>query len=284
MSKIITVTIAGKGPETDAPSIGDLLDQLRDYFELLNVLEQTLAEDGQSAIIWRIVDAKRSSPLTFTIQAFARQFAVNVDARAGHVVDRAFAGLRLLEEQAERPAYFTEKALERAERIFERVTNGLDQTEIRSDGFRPIVLTPSVARVASRNTRSVLEPGGRPFKEIGSVEGYIQTVGRDGRGRRVVWIKHRLTGDEVRCALTGDAAKALAHCEVEDVWRGDRVSLFGTIHYRTPGRISHIEASAIRFLRSRSELPDVDDIIDPDFTGGLKSEEYLEKLRNGELS
>jgi hypothetical protein len=284
MSKTITLRIAGKGPGTDAPSIGDLLDQLRDYFELLGILEQTLAEDGQAAIVWRIVDAKKTSPLAFTIQAFARQFAVNVDARADHVVVRALFGLRLLGEKAERPPYFTEPALVRAGRIFERVTNGLDQTEISTEGFPPIVLTPSVARVASKNTRSVLEPAGKPYKEIGSLEGYVQTVGRDGRGRRVLWMKHRLTGDEVRCAVMGDAEKMLAHREVEDVWRGDRVSLFGTIHYRAPGRISHMEASTLSFLRSRSELPNVDDIIDPDFTGGLRSEDYLEKLRNGELS
>lgn len=91
MGKTIAVRITGKGPGTDAPSVGDLLDQLRDYFDLLEILEETLAEDGQSAIVWRIVDATKVNPLTFTIQAFARQYAVNVDARADHVVDRALS-------------------------------------------------------------------------------------------------------------------------------------------------------------------------------------------------
>ena len=31
------------------------------------------------------------------------------------------------------------------------------------------------------------------------------------------------------------------------------------------------------------ELPSVDDILDEDFTGGLRTEEYLERLRNGQL-
>ena len=186
MSKTITVRITGKGPGTDAPSIGDLLDQLRDYFDLLGILEETLAEDGQSAIVWRVVNATTASPIAFTIQAFARQYAVNVDARADHVVDRALSGLRLLEQKAERPPYFTEPALVRAERIFKRVTNGLDNTEIITEGLPPVVLTPNVARLAGRNARSVLEPAGRPYKEVGSLEGYFQTVGRDGRGRRIL--------------------------------------------------------------------------------------------------
>jgi hypothetical protein len=234
--------------------------------------------------VWRIVNASKGSPLTLTIQAFARQFAVNVDARANHVVERAISGLRLLEEKAERPPYFTEPALAKAQRIFERVTNGLDHTEIDADGITKVVLTPSVARVAGRNVRSVLEPAGKPYKEIGSLEGYFQRVGRDGHGRRMLWMKHRLTGDEVRCLVAGEAEKTLAHHEIEDVWRGSRISVFGTIHYRALGRIAHMEANTIRFLRSKSELPDVNDIIDPDFTDGLRSEDYLEKLRNGGLS
>jgi len=284
MSKTITVRISGKGPGTDAPSVGDLLDQLRDYFDLLGILEKTLAEDGQNAIVWRIVDATKVNPITFTIQAFARQYAVNVDARADHVVDRALFGLRLLGQRAERPPYFTEPVLLRAERIFERVTNGLDQTEIETAGATAILLTPNTARVAGKNTRSVLEPAGRPYKEIGSLEGYFQSVGRDGHGRRILEIKHRLTGDEVKCRVIGDAEKELAHREIDDVSRGRRISVFGTIHYRGPGRISYMEASSIRFLRSKSELPDIDDIIDPDFTGGLRSEDYLEKLRDGDIS
>ena len=42
--------------------------------------------------------------------------------------------------------------------------------------------------------------------------------------------KHRLTGDEVKCFVIGQAEKDLAHREIEDVWRGGRISVFGTIH------------------------------------------------------
>lgn len=58
----------------------------------------------------------------------------------------------------------------------------------------------------------------------------------------------------------------------------------GTIHFKALGRISRMDAQTIRFLRSSNELPDVDDIQDENFTGGLSSEEYLERIRNGGLS
>jgi hypothetical protein len=45
-----------------------------------------------------------------------------------------------------------------------------------------------------------------------------------------------------------------------------------------------IESDAVQFFLSKEELPSANDIIDENFTGGLKSEEYLERLRNGNLS
>lgn len=56
------------------------------------------------------------------------------------------------------------------------------------------------------------------------------------------------------------------------------------LHFKSLGKLSHVEANDVRFLRPRSELPQVDDIVDPDFTGGMSSEDYIEELRNGRLS
>jgi hypothetical protein len=283
MGKRITIRITGRGPDTDAPTVVDLLDQLRDYFDLLGIIEEALAEDSQSAIQWRVVHASTASPLAFTIEAFARQYAVNVDRRANLVVSHAIRGLDHLQHVADRPPHFPERALQKAERIFERVTNGLDQTVIEAgEAVPPIVLTPSTARVAAKNVHSVLNPEGKAYSEIGSVEGYVQSIGEDGWGHRVMYLKHRLTGDDVKCFVSGAAEEELGQREIRDVWRHRRVSCFGTIHFKAPGRIGNVDATRVRFMRSRSELPDVDDIIDPNFTGGMRSEDYLDKLRDGE--
>lgn len=282
MSKKITVRISGAGPETDAPSLDDVLDQLRDCFELLSLVEQTM--DGQNAIVWRITHAGKVNPLTFTVEAFSRQFAVNVDARADIVVEQAISGLKLLQAKPEKPPYFSEKALQRAEHIFERVTNGLDRTEIIVADAPQITLTPGLAFSAAKNARSVLEPAGKPYREIGSVEGYCQSVSKDGYGRRILHIQQRVTGAEVKCIVSGNAAARLAHFEVDHVWQGQRVSVYGTLHYKAAGYLWQIDATDITFLRKRGDLPDIGDILDPDFTGGLRSEEYLERLRDGKLS
>jgi hypothetical protein len=56
------------------------------------------------------------------------------------------------------------------------------------------------------------------------------------------------------------------------------------LYYKRIGRLSYIEAIKMKFLRDRSELPTVEEIIDPDFTDGLRSEDYLARLRDGERS
>lgn len=285
MRQTITISIEASSTDTDAPTVSDLLSQLGDYSDLLGILEGTIAEDGQSAIQWRVVNAAKASPLAITLQAFARQYAVNVDTRANLVIGHVAIGLDQLSNSAVRPKYFTDEAVAKAERIFERVTNGLGKTIIDAGADYPIIqLTPTVARVAAKNAQTVLAPVFRPYKEVGSVEGYFESVSLDGWGHRLLHMKHRLTGDDVKCFVSGDAEREIALREIGDVWRKQRISVFGVIHFKAPGRISQVDASNVRFLRTRSELPDVEDIIDPDFTRGMRSEDYIEKLRDGEVT
>lgn len=285
MGKRITLSIEASGAET-APTVDDLVAQLSDYYDLLGIVERTIAVDGTQAVQWRVVHAAKVNPLSLTLEAFARQFAVNVDERVGLIVDHTNQGLRRLRDAPERPPYFNDEAVRKAESLFERVTNGLALTriDVAGEDEPALALHPSVASIAAKNAIAVLAPVERPYREIGSVEGYFESVSLDGYGRRILHLKHRLTGDEVKCIVAGDAAREIALREIGDVWRKRRISVFGTVHFKAPGRISQVEVSAVRFLRSRNELPDVDDIIDPNFTGGVRSEEYLAKLRDGEGS
>lgn len=285
MSRLVKIRISGNGGEIDAPTVDDLADQLKDYFELLEVVEQGVADDGEGAIDWRVVHAVTASPITFTVVAAPRKFAVNVDARAEHVLRTTFNGIQKLRATAERPQFFGDEALSLAERIFERVTNGLSKTEFEdTEGQVFFTITPTVARNAAENVRTILRPSGRPYKELGSVEGYFRNVGQDGHGRRVLTIRSRLSGDDVKCFVSGEAERQLAHCEIGDMWKRRRLEVIGLIHFKGPGRISQIEALHLRFFRTKNELPATDEILDEDYTGGLSTEEYLERLRDGRLS
>lgn len=96
-------------------------------------------------------------------------------------------GLDVLRRGGERPSYFTQPVLLRAEKMFERVTNGLSETKIDyGEGLPSLDINHSVAKEAAANTRNVLAPKAKPYRELGSIEGNAKSIERDGFGRRIL--------------------------------------------------------------------------------------------------
>lgn len=284
MSRTIKLSIKARG-ESDSPRVDDFLDQVRDYFDILDGVEQALAEDGTNAIVWRIIRATTNSPIALEAQAFPLNFAVNIDRRAELVVRETAMGMHQLRARRERPSSFTDKVLTRAERLFERVTNGLETTIVDFGSDLPkLEITPDTAREAIANTRSILRPPDRPYKEQGSIEGTANAIERDGWGRLILRVHDRLTGEDIKCLVKGAAEEEIAEHQIRDVWRRRRVQVYGTLYFKALGKLDQIEATRVRFLRERSDLPGVDDILDPNFTGGMRSEDYLARLRDGGAS
>lgn len=285
MRKTIKLSISGKGAETDAPTVEDALDQLRDYLDILQGVEEAVAGSSVSALVWRLVDARRNSPLAFEIQAFPRQYATNIDSRAEIVTTETARGLAILQARAERPPHFTNRVMRRAHRIFERATNGISISEADFGETLPKTqITPTVGRTTARNIDLVLTTPERPHQELGSIEGRLQGIARGGWGRRTVYVIDRITGEPIRCLVSDGLAPELEVREIRDVWRYSRVEVRGRIHFSGGGAIDHVDAEEFIFLRQRSDLPQIDEIIDPDFTGGVGTEEYLERLRYGAAS
>ncbi|HEY8097456.1 MAG TPA: hypothetical protein VIE65_15395 [Methylobacter sp.] len=283
--RTIKFKVSGRGADTDAPTVADLLDQIRDYFDVLNGVEQAVALDGKVEIEWRIIGASKNSPLSFEAAAFARQYAMNVDMRAEAVLKHTANGFKSLQTRQGRPPFFSEKVLVKVERIFERVTNGLSETDVDYGPDLPgMILTRGNAYAAAVFVEQILRPPAKAYKEIGSIEGIAHGFDKDGWGYPSLKIKHRLTGDEISCRLAGQALQDIEARHVGEVLRDCRVQLSGVIHFKALGKISRVDATAVRFLRRSSELPGLDEIFDEGFTGGLRSEDYLERLRNGGIS
>jgi hypothetical protein len=176
-------------------------------------------------------------------------------------------------------------SLRRAGKTFERVTNGLDLSDIDfGEGMPPVRVTAEVARYAVKNTATILAPRERPYKEFGTIEGLNRGVFRDAKGRRILHITHRMTGKRIRCVLGGAALDKIEEHLIGEVLRGRRVRVIGLIYYTDLGKVGHVEAVDLEFPRPRAELPNADEIVDENFTGGLPTQEYLERLRNGSLN
>ena len=285
MPRKIKLVISGKGAETDAPAVEDVLDQLRDYHDILKEVEEAVAKDGKRAIDWRIVNASRNSPLSFEFEAFPHEFAVNIDRRAESVVSATAVGMDALQTRSERPPYFNDKVLAKTECFFKRLTNGIDRVTVDYGGDLPTLsLTPQIVGAATKNIETIVAPDSKPYVESGSVEVFVLWVGIDGWGKRLLTVRSRLVGDEFNCVVSDEAAKEIETRQIGDVWRNLRAELTGKIHYKSLGRIRKVEAQEVRFFPPSASLPDIDDIQDESFTGGRRSEDFLERVRRGELS
>jgi hypothetical protein len=288
MNKIVRFTITGHGPDTDAPPVEDLLDQIRDYLDILLDVEEAAAGAPGSAIVWRVTEASRNSPVMFGLEAYPKVFATNIDQRVSIILAETARGLATIKKRAERPRYFTNEVMRKARRIAERVTNGIGASTVNfGPGLPEIDLTPSSARNAMRNVDAILAKPGKPYREVGSVEGYLRGVELDGFNRRIAYVVDRVTGVPIKCVITQNAQQViqdLSDRQIGDVWGRTRLQVTGLIFYSGPGHVDYIQADDVRFFRPNAELPQVDALIDEGFTGGLRSEEYLERVRNGTLT
>ena len=134
----------------------------------------------------------------------------------------------------------------------------------------------------SRRVASLRNPSAIPYRELGSIDGFITKVELDGYNRPIVWLKQRIDRQLVKCITKGKALDAIGHYEVAEVLKAMRVQMFGLIHYKDLEKIDHIDVDNIRVYEDDKHLPNYEDIVDPSMTNGIEASEYLKRLRKYE--
>lgn len=284
MAKPIKITVKGTDNRgDDAPTVGDLLDQIQDFVFVLREVEGAIAEDNRGEIVWRVTNAMRNSPLTFEITPYPRNFAMNIDNRAEEVVSATARGLKELSDTGERPMYFSDQVLDRAEKVFTRNTNGLASTVVDFSEYADapkLEVTPEVARQSLARILEVKEPAPIAHRELGSLEGLIAKVELDGHGRPLVWLRSRLDGQIVKCVSSAKGLDRIGHFEVAEVLRGLRVRVHGILNYKGLEQIATINVEGVHVFEPDKDLPEPGSIVSPGFTRGVEASAYLEALRD----
>lgn len=281
MARPVRLTIKGAGDAGDnAPTVDDLLGQVADFVEILKGVEKALDDDKENQIVWRVTDAERQNPISFELTPTPINPAVFIGTRATDIERIARAGLIALSNGETRPPYFTDDTLVKAKRMHARVKNGLADTVIEAPDVStvPVVINADAAGTVERAFEKLKALLPIPYRELGSVEGFVAKAELDGHGRAVLRFWARTNGSEIKAIATGEAFKQLEELRLSDVWHGVRVRVYGTIFYKSIGVIDSLSATGIEVL-DRAELPSMDDIIDSTFTGGLSSEEFLAEIR-----
>ncbi|MCC2981269.1 hypothetical protein [Sphingomonas sp. IC4-52] len=285
MATTVEISIAGR-EDADAPLLGDLIEQIQDFFAMLNGVTETLTGDAIERFDWKVVGLSKNSPARITVEAIPLPGHSDGPQIAERAREITVGGLRQLIAKGERPLYFSDNVIEAADRFLRRMTRQLSATTVgSSDAEATEVTVGTVAAIeALRHVEIVREAEPvHPYRELGSFEGYIQNVGTDGWQRPFIIVKSRVTGADVKCYLSGEALRALEDEPVAQVvWRNRRVTAVGVLKYRSVGRLSQAEVTRLDFADPDESLPQLKDIIDLGFTDGLSSHEYLERVRNGE--
>lgn len=282
MAKPIKITIKGSDETgTDAPTVDDFLGQVRDFLDVLRGVERAVSDDGENEIVWRVTNAQMNSPIWVEVTPFAKNPAIYVEARAEAVERVAVEGMRAIKLGEQHPRGFNDDVMKKARAIYARVTNGLSDTAFSFDhtiSAEPIIIDRQVASNVEAAHSAALSEAPQPYRELGSIEGFVSKAELDGFGRAVLRFRARLTGEEIKAVAAGRAFQQLESLKLSDVWQGVRVRVYGIISYRGLGEIQGMEASGIEVM-DQTSLPSPEDIIDETFTGGLKAEEYLAELR-----
>jgi hypothetical protein len=291
--RVVRIVVRGKAADGDRPTVADLIGQVQDFLKLLQELEHSLHPDGdEPEIVWRVARAEMNSPLTMDFVGEAKRHGYSVDERVIQTKSVLIGGVRELSEHSERPPYFTDEALATTGRIFHRVTNGLSQTDIvdpKTDQAAPI--RSEVAARAERHVGGLLfgAAGSWPTdrkpakgREAGSIEGMLVKVDR-WYGHPAFWVRDRLTGLDILClASEALAAQWGEEARLREVWSGKRLVVLGMIEHQPSGQIRLLRADDVYELPQADRLPKLEEILDPDFTGGIPPVAYLETLRGAE--
>lgn len=283
MAKPIKIMIKGCGEVgTDAPTVDDFLGQVRDFLAVLQGVERAVSEDGENEIVWRVTNAQMNSPISFELTPFAKNPAIFVDTRAERVERAAMEGIVSIKNGEQRPRYFDDELMAKTRKMHARVTNGLSDTIFLFDpsiAKSPIVIDRASALNVEARYRATLNAEPIPYRELGSIEGFVSKAELDGFGRAILRFRSRIDGSEVKAVATGRAFQQLEALRLADVWQGIRVRVYGTINYRGLGVVDGLIATGIEVL-DQTPLPNMDAIVDENFTSGLKSETYLAELRS----
>lgn len=266
--------------EGGAPRLEDLLDQARDFLEMLRDVERAAKPYESSAIEWRVVSASKNSPLELKLQA--RQHDERpIEQLVREVVERTDRGWRDVLRGNPTPPTLPRAAAARAASMLRRVTGGL--------GLTAMTLVPERGeiRVNASTAQPALDAGHEPRphsrRELGMIEGTLTIVDKL-RSRPAFTVVDAVSGEPVRCLAESDdlLRTFAATTTVREVWEGRRVRVTGLLIYRGK-ELREIRATGVEWVKPSRLVQRAGDLTDPSFTGGVSAVEYLARLREGEL-
>lgn len=248
----------------------------RKFVQLLRELDSAISGKSGGMVNWYIADLGKNGTLSLEIESRIkkppkreRKKKENYDT-APAVAQSLVTGFENIEQRGISPPYLSEFGLEKLGDMMNLLhangARGFIATSV--DDGRSVEVTEKAA-----NTLQELLPPRR--EEDGSVEGTLETVSVHGDKKFIVY--DSLTKKGVTCIISRDDLLEKAMGAL-----GSKVAVSGIVHFNIkdePIRISAV--SSLRVFGHGKRLPKASELTgsDPDFTGDLSTDEYIESIR-----
>lgn len=257
MTQTVTIVVYPSGAEADALTVSDAMRQVLDAFELLSRAEAR-REGGDQIIIWTLHRASTNTPLTVEGLAVPADPSMPVDNLAAVVKHSYIDGIEKLIRGEERASWIDDDAEKIARRLFMRNMNGVGRTDIYGPKERPpLIINHRLASHATRYldrlaTERAAKVDDLTRTEHGSLEGNVISL-TTHYGKPAFMLRTRLSGEEVKCVLTDNAAEEIGgERNWREVWKADRLLVTGAIWFDQQGKVVRINADYVTPIRPRS--------------------------------
>jgi len=262
---MVRLLVAIKG-DIGVISLKTLVTTLENELRVLADLDRALSREAQGSLDWVVSGVAEGS---IEIEVESRPRIEDKDV-GREVVVQLVRTLEDLETGRGTPPFLSERGIKATRGMIGVIgRDGAVGLAVSTPGLQTVDVTPS-AIIHGRQLTKVRD------KAIGSVEGRLEAISIHGSYKLTVY--QSINNRAVTCRLDRDRWP-------EDVGSllGARVNISGLVYYNAFGDPFRVDVEEVRRLRSRSDLPRVSDLtgMDPDFTGGLSTEQYIKRFRVG---
>jgi hypothetical protein len=257
----IRIRLQGELGEITLSALGDALHHM---LKIIGDLDYALSRKRGGEKEWVVTDL---SPGSLCVAVKRRTDDGRIGAR---VSDQWVNGLRRIEREGATPPYLSHDGMKETRALLKIIGNkGVSGIVVGSDRDEE-----ELSAKASANVDQLLPEA---YTSVGSVEGHLDAISLHG-GRPKYVVYHDRTHRAINCAFPRSLLPA-----VKDAL-GQRVNVYGIIHWNPKGEQLRVEDGDLRILGPDSAIPRIEDISgsDPDLLGRVSAAEYLGEARGGQ--
>jgi hypothetical protein len=227
-------------------------------------LDAHLSEDRRGTRRWMIVEASYNSPLRLRVESKP----IRGRTPKAQVAKLYVEGVKMIEEGAGAPPYFTPKILKITKRVLRTKSRTGGGIAISDSDGHVVRSTYHVVRVIDEILRQ------KPYREHTTLEGKLDAINIHDRMEFNIY--DILTDGATKCYFDPDLfSKAYGAL-------GRRVAVTGEATYNREDEPISMKVDDIQVVGDRDDLPFFREGEEIDITGGVDSVEYIRRARDAE--